>query len=166
MRHIIRIMLVSVMLLLSNLSMTYASISATIPDNEIALGGLTVGMSPGSVQDIYGAPDKIENKNGKMFYLYGESLGVIFWYNPYKTNRDMEIESIVSVANNGFSTPAGVSVGMSYGEMVSIYGKHPAQAGPSHGSTVGYYYYGTDGKRLYIEVVNKKITQLRAYQDA
>ena len=53
---------------------------------------------------------------------------------------------------------------MTYTEVVNIYGKHPALAGPPTGNNSSYYYYGSNGRRLLISTVNKKVTEIMVYQ--
>ena len=157
MTKILKSLCLTVMLMLACCSVSFAA-QATLPDSEIAIGGLTVGMSPGNVQDIYGAPDQINSKNGQLFYSYGGTVNILFKKNYDNNNPDVEINQIKVTANNGFTTPSGLHVGMTYSEMVNLYGKHPAMAGPPHGNEIGYIYYSSKGNVLSIQTVNKKIT--------
>ena len=159
MTKILKSLILTVMLMLACCSVSFAA-QATLPDSEIAIGGLTVGMSPGNVQDIYGAPDQINSKNGQLFYSYGGTVNIIFSKNYYNNNPDVEINQIKVTANNGFTTPSGLHVGMTYSEMVNLYGKHPAMAGPPHGNDIWYNYFDSNGYVLNIHTVNKKITEI------
>lgn len=152
------------MLVMAFCSISYAAPQATLPDSEMSLGGLTLGMSLEAVQDHYGAPDKIISKNNSLTYNYGGTVEIFFKKNPYNNNPNVELESIKATANNGFSTPSGLRVGMTYTEVVNIYGKHPALAGPPTGNNSSYYYYGSNGRRILISTVNKKVTEIMVYQ--
>lgn len=97
-------------LILSVFSLLIVSIStvfAAIPDSEFAIGGITIGSSADYVQAIYGEPthisDKVPNAEGgySYSYAYGSSFYIFFDAN---TN--------FSTANNGLTTPAGLTVGM------------------------------------------------------
>ena len=98
-----------------------------IDGEEIALGGLRVGMSRSEVEDICGAPTErteprsVEIRKGPVFshivkdsYIYGTSLCVDF-----ERNR---VARLKSDARGGIATPAGIEVGDTVEEMQRIYG--------------------------------------------
>lgn len=141
---------------------TEAAMSSTLPQNEFSLGGVRPEMTVHEVLDMYGSPTSIENK-GKLVYDYGGTVKILFWQNCYKDSNEYEVQSVTTTANNGFATPAGLKVGMSYSEMVALYKKHPVSAGPNNGKEAGYYYYGKDGMRLLITVADDKIISIKCY---
>ena len=141
---------------------TEAAMSSTLPQNEFSLGGISPEMTVNEVLDIYGSPTSIDNK-GDLVYDYGGTVKIFFWKNCYKDSNEYEVQSVTTTANNGFATPAGLRVGMSYSEMVALYKKHPVAAGPKIGKEQGYYYYGKDGIRLLVTVADDKIISIKCY---
>ena len=96
--------------------------SATIPNSELSLGGITCGASEEYVLKIYGKPDKIMTYNdakdyfdGKAkHYLYGEDFDILFDGNS--------VFNIKITGANGISTPSGLMVGMKETEIYKKYG--------------------------------------------
>ena len=93
-----------------------------LQNDEIALGGIMVGTPRSEVEAIYGAPTERSEpvKSAAMdemmdTYTYGTSFQVIFV-------KDMAM-FIISTANNGIATPAGVTVGDPADAVMRTYGK-------------------------------------------
>ena len=97
--------------------------SATIPNSELALGGITCGASEDYVLQIYGKPDKIiKYKDAKDYfdgkskhYLYGEDFDIMF-------DGD-RVFNIKITGANGITTPSGLTVGMKETEIYKKYGQ-------------------------------------------
>lgn len=106
---------------------TEAAMSSTLPQNEFSLGGVRPEMTVNHVLDMYGLPTSIENK-GNLVYDYGGTVKIFFWKNFYKDSNEYEVQSVTTTANNGFATPAGLRVGMSYSEMVALFELLPPNA--------------------------------------
>lgn len=158
MTKILKSLCLTVMLMLACCSVSFAASQAIIPEGEMLLGGLYVGMASEEVQDYYGVPDDIATVDGKTYYRYGDSVYILFW--PASYQKGMQIQAIEVTANNGFKTPAGLHVGMTYNEMVSLYGKHPV-ANVSDDSRKTYNYYAYNGATLKITTMDGKITKLQ-----
>lgn len=115
-----------------------------IDGEEIALGGLRVGMSRSEVEIICGTPTErteprsVEIRKGpvvshivKDSYIYGTSL-----YVDFERNR---VARLKSDARGGIATPAGIEVGDAVEKLLRIYGKG-ARHQRNDGTTVfGYY---------------------------
>ena len=96
---------------------------------SMSLGGLQIGSSEEYVRSIYGAPERIEysknlngtNRQGSTVYtyIYGGTFKVLFCGN----NRiPMQVGEVISIANNGIKTEAGLSVGDSESTITQLYG--------------------------------------------
>ena len=93
--------------------------SAQMPESEMSLGGLTFGSSFDYMEKIYGEPNYFYTGGVKKSgaFLYGDSI--ILHYNA-ELDR---IETIMIDSNNGWKTPAGLSVGMNILDAENFYGK-------------------------------------------
>ena len=108
----------------------------SLDDSAIALGGITFGMSTAEVEAIYGKPTKVTEeridqiRKGKSFsYIYGDSFEIMF-------NKGY-VSIVITKANNGIATPAGVHVGDIKGKITTTYG------------IPWYYAHGKDGIETY-----------------
>lgn len=146
-------------LILSVFSLLIVSIStvfAAISDSEFAIGGVTIGSSADYVQSIYGEPthisDKVPNAEGgySYSYAYGSSFYIFFDAN---TNV---VTGIFSTANNGLTTPAGLTVGMDADAIEQAYGE-PWK------NDRGYISYHEEGKWLVFTTHNGKITEIKLF---
>ena len=131
---------------------------ASIPDSELSLGGITVGSSADYVKSLYGEPDKDSGvrpgPEGNYYeYLYGSSLRIHFDAN------NNTIVSIFVTANNGFSTPAGITVGMDADVLTQLYGE-PFK------NDRGVISYHEDGKWLVFVTRNGKIVEIKVFNYA
>ena len=92
------------------------TICQAAPNNEFALGGITLGMSKNSVKNIYGEPKQLEDKHNRDICMYGDSF-VLHFFNGYVTS--MEIDD-----NNGVKMTAGFTVGSDLRELVKYFGQN------------------------------------------
>ena len=109
----------------------FAAMVGNVPDSEASLGGITLGNKMSYVRSIYGEPTE--------------------------QHRTKTIEEIVTTANNGISTPRGVTVGIPKATVDALYGEGYLWN--------GVYRYLTDqGKRIEIQYVPdaKGITIVKA----
>ena len=91
--------------------------SASMPRNEMFLGGLTFGSPTAQILRMYGAPDKTEGGIEHLYSCrYGDSVKL-----SYNAHINKIFEVIVT-ENNGWTTPAGLSVGMTFDKAVELYG--------------------------------------------
>lgn len=95
-------------------AISFAQTRLTI--EQISLGGISPCNSISYVQNIYGEPSEIIS-NGKII-LYGKDLVITTYGKP----GNLYVKSIVSTANNGWSLPTGISVGMSEDIVLDTYG--------------------------------------------
>ena len=109
-------------------SICFANINAEYL-TSMAIGGVQIGSNEEYVRSIYGKPDRIEynkyadgtNKQGSTIYtyIYGGTFNILFCGN----NRiPMQVGEIISTANNGITTEAGLSVGDTESKITELYG--------------------------------------------
>ena len=144
------ILLVGALLMLS-----FSTVCASIPDSEFSLGGITIGSSADYVKSLYGEPDRASNAqpgpDGSYYgYVYGSSLRIEF-------NADTNaVTGVIVTANNGFSTPAGITVGMDADVITQLYGEPFRISG-------GIISYHEEGKWLVFTPRNGKITEIKSF---
>lgn len=106
---------------------------ASVPKSELAIGGIPLYADESSIKSIYGEPTKIENHTigvyDKTFY-YGDSF-IIHMLGSHAM-------AIISNANNGLATPAGITVGTKAGDLYKIYGHPERYYVNSHGRDLIY----------------------------
>ena len=92
---------------------------AVLPPSQMFLGGLTVGQRgyPSQVQKIYGSPTrKIEDTHSRRnINVYGNS--------SYLEWEEDSVIKIIVTKNNGWATPAGLTVGMDADVAKKLYGE-------------------------------------------
>ena len=121
----------------------FAAIVGNVPDSEASLGGVTLGNSMSYVRSIYGAPTgqnrtKGHEKQDVMEYRYGKGFFI------RESLYSYTIDEIITNANNGISTPMGVTVGVPKSTVDRLYGQGHIWDGA--------YRYLTDrGKRIQIQ---------------
>ena len=130
--------------------------SASVGLDALSLGGVGYGSSASYVRSIYGSPREIEREhesgyNGVLTeYEYGDSVSIYF---------DKGIAKHVKVsANNGWSTPAGVAVGMDASVLRKVYGEPDYVQGDE-------YIYRVNGNKnltLVFEIENNRIDEIEA----
>lgn len=105
-----KMVLTAIMLVLS-----IAYCSAAVPESELSLGGIYYQAPKSYVEGIYGSPTSIGHGGYyEDIWRYGESVSIGFVHN--------KVRNISVRANNGFATPAGVTVGMKRSTVYKIYG--------------------------------------------
>ena len=99
-----------------------------MPLEEMSVGGVGYGTSLGYVKEIYGEP--VDKK-----FFTGDGVRVVTWiYSEYfsvtarTSDDDTTLEENLQVVgyslkNNSLSTPAGLTVGMIYNEVVKLWGR-------------------------------------------
>lgn len=91
---------------------------ATIPEEEVAIGGITYRCPISKVLDKYGPP--LHSKDGK-YYWKANSLFINTW--SATKGRTNYVTEVKSSSNNGIETPAGIKVGMSEMVLNQAYGQ-------------------------------------------
>lgn len=100
---------------------------ASIPRNDMVIGGITIGSSLDYVEQVYGSPNELYYGDGD--WLTGQSLTYKYvnGNNLFKVvagtkgNSNRRVYSIVC-RERGLYTPKGLSVGMNFNEVKKIYG--------------------------------------------
>ena len=91
--------------------------SAKLPGEQMALGGITLGMSKQQVYAIQGKPVALSRNGFAIEYgRYGTTFQI-------RVSDSEPVRHIYVVGNNGIATPAGVKVGTSYEEVIRLLGK-------------------------------------------
>ena len=94
-----------------------------VSDGEISLGGISVNSTAAYVKSVYGEPTKIRNEYDgeedawEHVWYYGNAVEICFHADDWNT-----VSHVIVTANNGFSTPVGVYVGMRESALGEIYG--------------------------------------------
>lgn len=103
----------------------------TMTDEEMCIGGISLGCAMSYVESIYGMPQNkqwIEEREARRIIKY-----VIYKYSPTfqvigraKKNDDAEQDMFVddvSISDNSLSTSSGITVGMPYSTVVETFGE-------------------------------------------
>ena len=91
---------------------------ATMPRSEMFLGSLTIGSTVDEMKRIYGEPQKGYTwgyENANYMSIYGNNVMIDSWRS--------KIVGIHITANNGWKTPAGISVGTNIQRVFDLYGQ-------------------------------------------
>ena len=121
----------------------FAAMVGNVPDSEASLGGITLGNKMTYVRSIYGELTEqrraktVLNENA-ILYRYGKGFFIL--ENLY----NYTVEEILTNANNGFSTPMGVTVGVPKSTVDTLYGEGRLWNG-------AYLYLTDQGKRIEIK---------------
>lgn len=96
--------------------MLISNICAAMRLSEFNLGGVPLNMPYDDVIKIYGQPTEILNG-------YAQLVNKVIMYNDVEIGfLNKKVRYVVTTANNGWKTPAGVYVGMPLEEVIEIYG--------------------------------------------
>ena len=93
-----------------------ATCYASLPSNEITIGGIQIGSPITKVFATYGQPTRTEDQ-GYKYYYYGKTISL-------RTNGKSNalVDYLSSTGNNGWNTPAGIHVGSTRKDVVNAYG--------------------------------------------
>lgn len=136
------------------LGLSFPAVLALSPA-QFYLGGITVGSTADYVRSIYGQPTVSnpvkQGPDGYFYsYQYGSSVQIAFDAN---SNR---VTAVYSTANNGFATPAGLTVGMDAAAISRLYGTPDKE----DRGTISYH---IEGKWLVFNTHNGKITEIKLF---
>lgn len=125
--------------------------SATLPKEQMALGGITIRMPKDSVIAMYGQPVSVD-QYGFKYGRYGTQFDINFI-------SGLEVYGVFVSGNNGIATPAGIKVGMSYSDVIRLLGK-PDWQGKGE---VMYIHYEGEGESgtLVIGCKNNEVVEIR-----
>ena len=121
----------------------FAAMVGKVPDSEASLGGITLGNKMTYVRSIYGELTEqrraktVLNENA-ILYRYGKGFFIL--ENLY----NYTVEEILTNANNGISTPMGITVGLPKSTVDTVYGEGRLWNG-------AYLYLTDQGKRIEIK---------------
>lgn len=98
---------------------------ASVPESELYIGGIGNPMTSGEVRDIYGDSYQLITSGNKhalwkgyvKSYAYGE--GKTFKV----TFADDKVINVMTTANNGLRTPAGIGVKSEVADVLETYGQ-------------------------------------------
>ena len=116
--------------------------SATVPADQLVLGGIQYGASISAVESAYGAPRKVE-------YKYGNTLEFEF--------LNGKVVKIKADDYSDAKTKAGIGLGMDAAALKNAYGAPDAIHEEDH----IYYAAGMQGIGLKFEVKYGKITDIK-----
>lgn len=76
-------------------------------------------MTIDDVRNIYGEPEMVESLQYSRTYMYGNSVKIKTWRSK---GGSEQVHFVETTENNGFGTPAGLTVGMKASKMFKLYG--------------------------------------------
>lgn len=102
-----------------------------LPNSEFSLGGLCVGTgcTLDYAESIYGEPQLVSSGSFSNTYKYGDSVTLKGWRDRQNV---VHINSISVTANNGWATPAGLTVGMDISVAKRLYGYEKTEYNKTH----------------------------------
>ncbi|MBQ7704534.1 MAG: hypothetical protein IJT73_03775 [Selenomonadaceae bacterium] len=115
--------------------------SASMPRSEMYLGGLTFGSSSDYMVELYGLPDT--NERGVEYLStckYGSGVEIGYLADQHK------IFSIIVRENNGWTTPAGLAVGMNREKIFDLYGRADFEKVGTEKTAYAYFYYSYNNR--------------------
>ena len=128
----------------------------------MCLGGVTINMPYQSVVQMYGEPQWQYGDSNNGIAKYGDSVRIGF-------NKN-QVTYVLVMANNGWKTPKGISVGMNIDDVYKIYGnEYIAEKGAKGDYVVYQYNEGIFGERirLYISTdLSPEINSLEIYKSS
>lgn len=96
--------------------------SASVPNDELVVGGIEYGASAEYVRSVYGEPTEVEVKPDQAFYNgsaveyeYGDSFELFL--------LDSQVRRIEIDRHNGIKTKAGIEVGSTLAQVKAAYGE-------------------------------------------
>lgn len=137
---------------------------ALVPNDAVEVGGLRPGYTLEYMESIYGQPvlEKVKPCNLPAFsqydYKYGDTVSIF-------SIGGKAIFSIKTTANNGWATPAGVTVGMDKSVLHDIYGKEDTSFRRDGILYYTYFVYPSGMRGLSFGTKNNKIVSITAYMD-
>lgn len=98
---------------------------ASVPESELYIGGIGNSMTSGEVRDIYGDPYQLITSGNKHALWKGDIKS--YAYGEEKTFKitfaDDKVIHVMTTANNGLRTPAGIGVKSEELDVLEAYGQ-------------------------------------------
>ncbi len=139
-------LLLLVLLLVMMSSTCFASMTAEYL-TSMSIGGVQIGNSEEYVRSIYGDPNRIvyeknldgTNRQGSTVYtyVYGDTFKILFCGN---NNIPMHVGEVISTANNGIKTEAGLTVGDTESTITRLYGTENMKIHHDKDGVINYVY--------------------------
>lgn len=129
---------------------------------DVSLGGVQPHMSLDYVQSVYGEMGQAKAHYVDHVFAYGDSVKIV------PTADGTSVKSIIVKANNGWATPAGVTVGMDVSILKKLYGEgtaNPVKHKAHHMPGYTYYtYWPSADHSIYLTFAAKdgKISYIKA----
>mgnify|MGYP000342732106 CR=1 FL=1 len=159
--------IIAAMMAVSGLTFAMGSIPdsyALVPDAAVELGGLRPGYTMEYMESIYGEPTLEDYKPcnlpafSQYTYKYGDSVSIF-------SIGGKTVFGITTTANNGWATPAGVTVGMDKSILQKVYGKEDNREWINGKLYYQYFVYPSGMRGLSFGVEDNKIVSITAYMD-
>ena len=136
--------------------------TAWMTASDVSVGYVQPGMSMDEVRNIYGPLKGTTTHYDKNALGYGDTVKII------PTADGNAVKSILVEGNNGWATPAGITVGMSIDEVTRIYGDgsvNPVKHKSHHMPGFDYYtYFPASDHMIYLTFAAKdgKVAYIKA----
>ena len=136
--------------------------TAWMTASDVSVGYVQPGMSMDEVRNIYGPLKGTTTHYDKNALGYGDTVKII------PTADGNAVKSILVEGNNGWATPAGITVGMSIDEVTKIYGDgsvNPVKHKSHHMPGFDYYtYFPASDHMIYLTFAAKdgKVAYIKA----
>ena len=143
-------------------STALAGEAAWMTPSDVSVGWLQPGMSMDEVRAIYGPMKETSTHYDKKALGYGDSVKII------PTKDGSAVKSILVNENNGWATPAGITVGMDISVVTKIYGDgtvNPTRHKSHHMHGYDYYtYFPGSNHTIYLTFAakNGKVAYIKA----
>lgn len=139
-----------------------AGFAHSMPASELAVGGISLRSTLGYVKSVYGEPAQIQSSVNPMgnlnvyvaTYGYGPllTIGGRTFGSGSQNENEYKVYEVTLKANN-LSTPSGLTVGMPYAAVITLFGK-------------GEYYYNTSmGMGGYVYSMQNSLQEMILYLD-
>ena len=116
---------VSLLILCFTFALAAVCQARPLPNSEFSLGGLNVThCTLDYASSLYGEPEYITDDGRYFQYHYGESVLLKGWRG---TDGTIHINYVSTRADNGWGTPAGLTVGMNKSVATDLYGYESAR---------------------------------------
>lgn len=125
--------------------------AAQITDSKFSIGGVSLGMSLGEVKNILGEPAR-QLDDDKFIFSNGLIIEI--------KKLDNTVEEI-KIYQSGVATGAGVSVGTSEKDLISIYGT-PDSVEKDDGETEYKYYSSDKSCKIKFELKNAFVSRIKS----
>ena len=146
---IIPAMVFSLIVAMSSFAFATVLNTGMLYENDVALGGITLGMTKSAVAVIDHGYVRSEGAR-LVTWKYGGTFSIEF--------SDAYVNSVKTTANNGIQTPSGIHVGSSVNDVWRSYGK-PWMIRHDNGART-YWYHTMEDRKFFIEIRDDTVTRI------